>query len=698
MTTNVGELNVKLSMSSAGLASEAQQATSYVEGLDAAVAKLKKNLEFEAATANLKLLKAAVPSMSSMGSQTHTAKYSDPMIQGLSEHVRLQDEANTKQRLALQEQGAALRLQLLTETEKAAIRKQADLDHLRMMREANTISEKEFALWSRKAGTLGLGNTGLDNNMNNRGFQGAMAAQQIGFGIQDFASQMANSKNMVDGLGRGVMAVSNNVQMLGAAFGPTALAATAIGGALTGLILPATIKWMSNNDAIEKQMDSIAAKMDHMAKRQMELVSLRNLDGQSAQDAAEQAKKQLKDAEDLTKVLQGQSAGKRNEVDALTRREAELAQKEKELEASPMRGEFGLEDNPLLDPLRVKLSGVRHELKAAAQELKDADKLIQDSMTKEQEARANLNAVVQQATQAKEAADRLEQGEKDDEIAKKQFEFERKQRLEQLETFGTDRQKLLSKQARELDDLDTLMAGSPAFEESMAKMKAGHAVELSKLGISETEKAMQKASGNYTPAGGVDVATREGVQAINRALSGTRTQEDVLREQLDVEKQQLALMEQSVRGEIAGPVDLALGPQLGAVSEVDGYLESDLAEMRKAEKQHREWDMQINEPWRETNPEMAAVIDASRARTNANREAFRNRMNDTLESSMGAREKSKSAFMENFNATLERARNEQAAAKEAFNQRMEQLRVQKEQLAELKRNKPKPVKVVQLNH
>ena len=105
-----------------------------------------------------------------------------------------------------------------------------------------------------KFGGGNLGSTTADNNMNNRGFVGAMAIQQMGFAVQDFSSQMMNAKTTADGLGRGLMAVSNNVQMLGAAFGAKALAFTAIGGALAGIILPAIIKWVYQADTLKEKM------------------------------------------------------------------------------------------------------------------------------------------------------------------------------------------------------------------------------------------------------------------------------------------------------------------------------------------------------------------------------------------------------------------------------------------------------------
>lgn len=105
-----------------------------------------------------------------------------------------------------------------------------------------------------KFGGGNLGSTRADNNMNNRGFVGAMMIQQAGFAIQDFSSQMANAKTTADGLGRGIMAVSNNVQMLGAAFGPTGLAYTAIGGALAGIILPQMVRWVYQADILKDKM------------------------------------------------------------------------------------------------------------------------------------------------------------------------------------------------------------------------------------------------------------------------------------------------------------------------------------------------------------------------------------------------------------------------------------------------------------
>lgn len=88
------------------------------------------------------------------------------------------------------------------------------------------------------------------------GPKSAQALQQVGFGIQDFSSQFMNAKNTADGLGRGIGAVANNAAMLGAAFGPTGMAVTAIGAAVAGIALPAMIKWVYQADSLKEKMEA----------------------------------------------------------------------------------------------------------------------------------------------------------------------------------------------------------------------------------------------------------------------------------------------------------------------------------------------------------------------------------------------------------------------------------------------------------
>lgn len=194
----------------------------------------------------------------------------------------------------------ALRWQLMTEKEKFALRKKADLEHLQMLQQAGAISKTELATMSQKAGTLGLGNVPGATGSAGGGVNYGMIAAQLGFGLQDFTSQLQNSKNLADGLGRGVMAVSNNVQMLGAAFGPTGMAITAIGGALAGVILPHAIKWLmqtKDTEAATKRIHEEITAISSLSRNVIEVKfqggAARRVDDLKEQKAIAQAQAQI---------------------------------------------------------------------------------------------------------------------------------------------------------------------------------------------------------------------------------------------------------------------------------------------------------------------------------------------------------------------------------------------------------------------
>lgn len=122
---------------------------------------------------------------------------------------------------------------------------------------------------------MNLGSTSADNNMNNRGFVGAMAIQQTAFALQDFQSQMVNAKTTAEGFGRGMMAVSNNVQMLGMAFGPTGLAITAVAGAIISVGVPALMKWLDTEAKVIEQAKKARDAMGKWLEPRLEAEGMR---------------------------------------------------------------------------------------------------------------------------------------------------------------------------------------------------------------------------------------------------------------------------------------------------------------------------------------------------------------------------------------------------------------------------------------
>jgi hypothetical protein len=164
------------------------------------------------------------------------------------------------------------------------------------------------------------GSTRADNNMNNRGFVGAQAIQQSAFAMQDFTSQFMNAKTTVDGLGRGVMAMSNNVQMLGAAFGPTALAVTAIGGAITAVVIPGMIRWLDLSKEATKEADRLAMAME----RQADLMGkMRAARGEGGLTQLESERRTIRETEESLKFLNGRIADASNKINEASNRDIE---------------------------------------------------------------------------------------------------------------------------------------------------------------------------------------------------------------------------------------------------------------------------------------------------------------------------------------------------------------------------------------
>jgi hypothetical protein len=104
----------------------------------------------------------------------------------------------------------------------------------------------------QKALALGTGGAGM-------GIGGGLGRgiAQTAFAAQDFAAVLdGGGKNA---LSRALMATMNNVQMLGAAFGPWGMAITAVGGALGAILIPSLLKGV---DETEKFTESLKANAD----------------------------------------------------------------------------------------------------------------------------------------------------------------------------------------------------------------------------------------------------------------------------------------------------------------------------------------------------------------------------------------------------------------------------------------------------
>ncbi|HEY2250904.1 MAG TPA: hypothetical protein VGH74_07570 [Planctomycetaceae bacterium] len=86
------------------------------------------------------------------------------------------------------------------------------------------------------------------------------AIGQMGFAAQDFSSVMSmGGKNA---LGRALMGTMNNVQMLGAAFGPAGMAITSVAGALGSIFIPKLFEAEAASDALAKKIQTTATEAE----------------------------------------------------------------------------------------------------------------------------------------------------------------------------------------------------------------------------------------------------------------------------------------------------------------------------------------------------------------------------------------------------------------------------------------------------
>lgn len=426
---------------------------------------------------------------------------------------------------SLKSQGQQLRLGMLTESQRTAMIRKADLEHLQMLMKFNSISKDEFEKLSQQAGKLNLTNIGQGIGSGSAsGNKTAMIAQQLGFGMQDFSSQIANSKNGIDGLGRGLMAVSNNAQMLGSAFGPTGLAITAIGGSLVGIIVPQMIKWLDLSREASKAADAttkaILEQVDAIAKLR---AAQRGPDADRGKTAFEQAKQNeadIRTGEEKAKALRAQLAEANNivemEKNADRERTHRLMNEQKLVPAT-------------MDRIRVGLNVMGGgegtiQSEATANAKKTAQDLADELRTQEQALQDNRR---------KQAAIEEEFG-KD---IKNQEDLRNKEReqkmLEDARRLGGELQKIEEEKQKAID-----RARDEEIERNRRAIQSDLDEQLRAADVQQSELAKQMDSlrqGNMT-ANGSSAALRRGTSAatsaISRAIAGTASVEDGQRAQL----------------------------------------------------------------------------------------------------------------------------------------------------------------------
>lgn len=344
---------------------------------------------------------------------------------------------------------------------------------------------------------------GIANGSAIRG--GARALQQVGFGIQDFSSQLETR-----GIGGAISAVSNNVQMLGAAFGPVGLAVSAVGGALAGILLPKLLEstgWFGKSkealSEYRKELDDFyGAFRDQSAEKESFI-------GQPPEALEKELSKKRK--------LYAQY---NSEVIALNATQAQM-EAAGETEMANEAYKKALATAKQRDKVQTEgkaLAAARPEIEAANAERERK----KESAAREKEYLASIKTGHDELNKLKTSG---------------------------LEKYGTESEKLASKQLREMDELKSKTKDLSGTEKDQAisAMMAQQEVEKQKLSIKEEKDRLNEMGTAAKGSAGVDRASAEGVQAINRAMSGTRSEQDVAKMSLKTQEASLKKLEEIAR-------------------------------------------------------------------------------------------------------------------------------------------------------
>lgn len=357
----------------------------------------------------------------------------------------------------------------------------------------------------------------------------ARAVQQIGFGIQDFASQFETR-----GLAGGISAVSNNVQMLGAAFGPVGLAISAFGGAIAGIVLPKLIESSGMFTNHKKAIDENASALTRWRKEITEAAKaeqdLLNHGVQSLNQKQAERRAELTELSKQKAILEKGNAVDKTAMDDANK--AIIALGEQYGMLVGWLGSGTITDNGATDRVAARNKEIKEIEKEQAE--------ISKAMANAEKSRSKVD----KADQAREDTDQW--------FAKKEFEAKGQEAINQLrikglEQYGSEYSKVIERQKREAKELADMTMGLRDAESAKKLQADMHAIELQRVIIAEREKYISQLGPDAKMSAGLDVASSEGISAINRWMNG-KGENDIQREQLAIEKKQLVAMEAMAHG------------------------------------------------------------------------------------------------------------------------------------------------------
>lgn len=428
----------------------------------------------------------------------------------------------------------------------------------------------EFAstveMQSRRA-DQSLGRVGKNNVAGGLGMA-VEPVKQLGFAIQDFSSQLETR-----GIGPAIGAVTNNVQAMGAALGPVGAAAFAVGGAIAGILLP-------------------------------RLIETGTIFGRTAEEATRAADR-LKAAAD--KILDPWRQAENTKFDVLKGTEEQLDQR---LERMRFSYQMLIQERDFFTRSEAAAMQVGNQAEAESfrKLAADTDEKAKQLQAQGKALASMRGRIVENEAGRKQQEEDKNRVKEMEEFRKKSEEEVARFRQQSMERFGTEQQKMEARHARERAEAEKNWGNALTEEESAAIMKAqadledarkkasdvrgrysesggayGEDVRIAdesvrnakakltelqnnsgafgarellkaqqeaerkKLEISEMEKKIGEMGPAAGMSAGVSRDSAAGVQAINRAIGGTASEQSIAKEQLKTAKDQLKALEEIAR-------------------------------------------------------------------------------------------------------------------------------------------------------
>ncbi len=425
--------------------------------------------------------------------------------------------------------------------------------------------------------------------------------QEVGRGMEDFIVGMSMGSTAADGLALGLRGSANNIAQMASYAGPMVGAFAAIGASLGAIIVPKVVEWATATDQIDKNVKQYEEWLDRTKKRAGEGVSDISSFGQMK--SGEDFKKEVERRKTDVAVAEAELTAA-EEAAKVSRRErqwivAENAKKIREgigtgsilasAAADPMSMIMRL---PMLAKTWASTSStaeLEKNLKAAEDSVIKSGKDIQDKRIALERAKTHEADVLAREKAAKDEEDRKKRDKdavKAESMSQKflsqmmdetvratnekrlQYEHEYNENVAQINEMALEDKKKkeeLYLQNRNLyaTRMDELMAEeNKKATEKVAKdqeREIDRQIFEAEQKLQSTRELMQGSQSRNTSSSALIAGTQQADAILNRAMAGSRTQEDTLKKSLDVQQKQLKELREMKRSNRLGIANIGQG-------------------------------------------------------------------------------------------------------------------------------------------